>query len=313
MEQCLISVIIPVYNVEKYLTACVESVRNSDYENLEIILVDDGSPDNCPKMCDEFAKSDERIVVVHKENGGLSSARNAGIDIAKGEYITFVDSDDEITADMISYMYTIAVKENCDIVQMGICVVHEGEDIELNTTEEYIVITPEQAIHNIYEGCYVNATVKLYERGLFDDGMRFPHVLHEDAYITPRLFHKSRSVAVSEKHGYIYFQRQGSIMHRANDLARLSVLDILDDRVRLFQSWGYEELSKDALKDYFCYLLKWYGKLKETLHRKELREVKRKIKKCCAKDLILEHRLRCWAMRFGVFDIADKYLKGKGL
>ena len=100
--------------------------------------------------------------------------------------------------------------------------------------------------------------------------MRFPNVLHEDAYITPRLFYKSRSVAVSEKHGYMYIQRQGSIMHRSTDLARLSVLDILDDRVKLFKSWGYEKLAIEALNNYFGYLLGWYKKLKQNNYKKEL-------------------------------------------
>ena len=93
-DQKLISVIVPIYNVERYLEKCVNSILVQTYSNLEIILVDDGSPDNCPQLCDQLAKKDSRIVVVHKKNGGLSSARNAGIDIARGEYIGFVDSDD---------------------------------------------------------------------------------------------------------------------------------------------------------------------------------------------------------------------------
>ncbi len=313
MEEKLISVIIPVYDVEKYLHACVESVRNSVYKNLEIILVDDGSPDNCPAMCDEYAMLDDRIVVVHKENGGLSSARNAGIDACTGEYLTFVDSDDTITDDMISYMYNIAVKENCDVVQMGLCVVNEGDDYKLNTSEEYIVVSPKQAIHSIYTGCYVNATVKLYDRHLFDDGLRFPNILHEDAYLIPRLFYKSRAVAVSEKHGYIYLQRKGSIMHRADDLARLSALDVSEGLVELFKSWEYEQLADRARRDYFDSLLKWYKRLKKSEHKKEFKHVKSRIRKCKPKELILEHRLRRWAIMFGVFELADKYLKKRGL
>ena len=100
-KEPLISVIVPVYKVEEYLDKCVESIVDQTYRNLEIILVDDGSPDNCPKMCDEWAKKDKRIKVIHKENGGLSDARNAGIDIAKGEYITFIDSDDTVSIDFI--------------------------------------------------------------------------------------------------------------------------------------------------------------------------------------------------------------------
>ena len=106
-SQDLISVIIPIYNVEQYLDRCIDSVKKQTYTNLEIILVDDGSPDNCGKMCDEYAEDDKRIKVIHKENGGLSDARNAGIEIATGEYITFIDSDDYVSLDYVEYMYKL--------------------------------------------------------------------------------------------------------------------------------------------------------------------------------------------------------------
>ena len=114
-----VSVIIPVYRVEAYLKRCVDSVRNQTLQEIEIILVNDGSPDNCGKMCDEYALEDERIKVIHKENGGLSSARNAGIEIATGEYISFVDSDDYIDLQMLEKMYHIAVQSNSDMVGCG--------------------------------------------------------------------------------------------------------------------------------------------------------------------------------------------------
>ena len=108
----LISVIVPVYKVEKYLNKCVQSIIQQTYTNLEIILVDDGSPDNCPQMCDEWAKKDSRIVVIHKKNGGLSDARNAGIAVAKGKYIGFVDSDDYIESTMYEDLY-LAISKTC--------------------------------------------------------------------------------------------------------------------------------------------------------------------------------------------------------
>lgn len=111
----LITIVVPVYNVEKYLNKCVESIVNQTYENLEIILVDDGSPDNCPQMCDEWAKKDCRIKVVHKKNGGLSSARNAGIDAMTGDYVLFIDSDDYIELNMAEIMYTNIIKDNYDV------------------------------------------------------------------------------------------------------------------------------------------------------------------------------------------------------
>lgn len=115
-SKSLISVIVPIYNVEKYLARCVDSIINQTYKNLEIILVDDGSPDNCPKMCDDFAKKDSRISVVHKENGGLSDARNAGMKIASGECIVFVDSDDYIHCNMIDKMYGVMLKDGSEVV-----------------------------------------------------------------------------------------------------------------------------------------------------------------------------------------------------
>ena len=105
-----ISVIVPVYNVENYLRRCVDSIINQTYKNLEIILVDDGSPDNCPVICDEYAQKDSRIKVIHKENGGLSSARNCGMDMATGEYIGFVDGDDWIESDMYKFLIENAEK-----------------------------------------------------------------------------------------------------------------------------------------------------------------------------------------------------------
>ena len=116
----LISIIIPIYKVEEYLDECISSVINQTYTKLEIILVDDGSPDSCPKMCDDWAKKDSRIRVIHKTNGGLSDARNAGIEVATGEYIAFVDSDDYIKPDMIAKLYAALCKEEADISACGI-------------------------------------------------------------------------------------------------------------------------------------------------------------------------------------------------
>ena len=112
----MVSIIVPVYKVEPYLARCVESLRNQTLQDIEIILVDDGSPDNCPRMCDEFAAADPRIRVVHKKNGGLSSARNAGLKAAQGQYVGFVDSDDTVASDMYRRMLEVAVQERVDLV-----------------------------------------------------------------------------------------------------------------------------------------------------------------------------------------------------
>ena len=116
MQNPLVSIIVPIYKVEPYLRRCLDSIVNQTYTNLEIILVDDGSPDGCPQICDEYAAKDKRIVVIHKENGGLSDARNAGLDICKGEYIFFIDSDDWIKTDTIEFLYKITQDKKSDIV-----------------------------------------------------------------------------------------------------------------------------------------------------------------------------------------------------
>lgn len=127
MNLPLVSVIVPVYKVERYIQECVESITAQSYKNLEIILVDDGSPDSCPKICDEYAKKDGRVKVVHKENGGLSSARNAGLDIATGDYVMFTDSDDFIDKDMIKDLLQFAEKNDLDIVGSSIKKYYNGQ------------------------------------------------------------------------------------------------------------------------------------------------------------------------------------------
>ncbi|HEL7541574.1 TPA: glycosyltransferase, partial [Enterococcus faecalis] len=123
-----ISIIVPVYNVEKYLEKCVRSILAQTFTDFELILVDDGSPDSSGAMCDQFAEQDERVKVIHKENGGLSDARNAGIEIATGEYLGFVDSDDYIADDMYELLYTNIVKEDADLSICGIYDVYEGKE-----------------------------------------------------------------------------------------------------------------------------------------------------------------------------------------
>ena len=126
----LISVIVPIYNVEKYLDRCVDSIINQTYKNLEIILVDDGSPDNCPQMCDDYAKKDSRIKVVHKENGGLSDARNVGMEVATGEYVSFIDSDDYISLDFYETLLETIVDNDSDIVECGVVKFYEDNSFD---------------------------------------------------------------------------------------------------------------------------------------------------------------------------------------
>lgn len=134
MEEKLISIIVPVYNVEKYLKECIDSVISQTYKNLEIILVDDGSTDKSGEICDEYSKKDSRIKVIHKENGGLSDARNVALDIAKGEYIGFVDSDDYVEKDMFETLYKLAEEHNTEISSISFYKTLENEIIDVRNS-----------------------------------------------------------------------------------------------------------------------------------------------------------------------------------
>lgn len=169
----LISVIIPVYKVEKYLNRCVDSVLNQTFRDLEVILVDDGSPDRCPQICDAYAKKDNRVRVIHKENGGLSDARNSGIDIATGQFLAFVDSDDWLRNDIYEFAMNLQRKYQADIVEFGIRrVVNELEviDEDNNVPTNTYVCTGIQMLPRIYQdnlGGSIVACNKLYAKSVF--------------------------------------------------------------------------------------------------------------------------------------------------
>ena len=212
-----ISVIVPVYRVEKYLDKCVKSIVNQTYENLEIILVDDGSPDNCPAICDEWAKKDSRIKVIHKENGGLCSARNAGMDIATGDYLGFVDSDDKIESDMYQVLIENAVSTQADISRCGIFV--DEEDFKNCTYvdaeySEKTVIDKDTFINGLVQGGHVRGVVwnKIYRADIvakvrFDknDGAS------EDILFNDRVSANITSCVCMDEPKYHYIRRLGAI------------------------------------------------------------------------------------------------------
>ena len=216
MEQdILISVIVPVYNVEAYLARCVDSILAQTYHNLEIILVDDGTKDSSDKICDAYAEKDPRIRVIHKENGGLSSARNAGIDIARGEYLGFVDSDDWIEPEMYETMLELAKKHDAKIVCGG------RYDVDSATGEKTAGLCPvkEEAITGmellgrvfLWDQCDSAAWDKLYHRSLFQD-IRYPlGMICEDIAIFYRLAEQTETAVMCAKPLYNYYHRENSI------------------------------------------------------------------------------------------------------
>ncbi len=215
MEYPLISVIVPVYKVEEYLPRCVQSLLAQTYPNLEIYLVDDGSPDRCGILCEEFAAADPRIRVIHKENGGLSSARNAAIDVAQGEYLGFVDSDDWVEPDFYERLYAVAAKFDAP---MAYCGRLDEESQTLTQTvglcpEREEVITGEEFVRRMFHWENVDSAAwdKLYRRELFRE-IRYPlGVIGEDVPTTYRLALLGGRVAACPKPMYHYFHRPDSI------------------------------------------------------------------------------------------------------
>lgn len=226
-----ISIIVPVYKVEKYLNKCVDSLICQTYQNLEIILVDDGSPDNCPKICDEYAKKDSRVKVVHKENGGLSDARNAGMKEITGEYVSFIDSDDYVSIDFFESLFNVMNKTQSDIVECSVLKVYEGREndrSETNSnTEEVKVFNTEDALKNLILDVLFRQHVwnKLYKASVVKDILFEKGKLNEDEFWTYQVFGNAKKVARYEKSMYFYLQRQGSIMANGYSLKRLDGLE----------------------------------------------------------------------------------------
>jgi len=283
-KKILISVIIPVYNVENYLCRCVESVLIQDYSDLEIILVNDGSTDKSSQMCDSLAEKDSRIVVLHKENGGLSSARNAGLDICKGEYISFIDSDDWIEQGMYSTLLSAIESEAVLLACCGRNDVTSGiKTVGLcHTTNE--VIDSQEAIRRIllWDNMDSSACDKLFHRTLFND-FRFPiGRISEDVAVMYKIIDCAKKIALVATPFYNYFHRGGSITTSSFNIKTLDVIKNIDEMECFFQD-KYTMLLKDFA--YFkCVEYSYLLTLLARNHSKQYRDIEKslcnKLKRC---------------------------------
>lgn len=247
----LISVVIPVYNVEKYLRKCLDSVCGQTYCNLEIIIVEDGSPDNCAAICDDYAKKDNRIRVIHRQNGGLSAARNSGIEAATGDYIVFVDSDDWLESDMIAYLYENTIKYQVKLAICGYYMIR-GEHKSKFSVSEDMVLDRDEALYELCkDGKFPNyAWLQLIDRELLSN-IRFPEgKKFEDILTTYRIVEKVEKVLLLKEAKYNYYRRNDSITGRKSMNANLErcsshALRYLDLVKR------HPELGDELLRQYF--------------------------------------------------------------
>lgn len=249
----VISVIVPVYNVEPYLRQCIDSILAQTYTDFELILVDDGSPDNCGAICDEYAKQDARIRVIHQENGGLSAARNAGIDAAQGDYLTFIDSDDWVKNSHIENLYMCVKIHSADI---AVCDLTEFWDdsqaiCTVNTPSQIISMTGIEAAKRVYlvgGGISIVACAKLFSRSLTEQ-IRFPlGKIHEDQAIVPILLYNAKKVIVSNVESYMYRQRLNGIMRTRFSIKHLDDIDSINSCIAYFEEKGESEIANLAEK-----------------------------------------------------------------
>ena len=212
-----ITVIIPVYNVEKYLRKCLNSVLTQTYTNLEVILVDDGSPDNCPAICDEYAAQDERVRVIHQMNAGVSAARNAGLDAATGDYVGFVDSDDWIEPDMYETLCRLATESNADMAYVDYVVDRVNVPSEREYSEKTVLLSKEETLRAIFAGVTLNGMVSLYiaRRELFS-GVRFALdiTVAEDILVAVQLVLQANHVAY-RSHLCYHYVMHGAAAHNS--------------------------------------------------------------------------------------------------
>ena len=247
-KQPLISVIVPIYKVEEYLNQCIDSIVSQTYHNLEIILVDDGSPDNCPKICDEWAEKDDRIKVLHLQNGGAGKARNIGLSKAQGEWVVFVDGDDYIHSDMIRHLYELL--DDADLSEC--CIVDTFSDRASFSVEdeEVVICNAEEALGYLIDDSIFRQTPpnKLYKREIIKN-IPFPEGnLIDDEFWTYKVLGECNCLKHSSLKLYAYRQQAGSVMHKKYSILRLQALVAQYERLEYLQERYPSLLQKAKIK-----------------------------------------------------------------
>lgn len=279
----MISIIVPAYNVEKYISKCIESILNQTYEDFEVLLINDGSTDNTLNICNEYAKKDSRIRVINKENGGLSSARNKGIDFAKGDWISFIDSDDYIHQCMYEILYRNIIFYDADISMCNYKKVYNEninlENVDYKYSEDIKIFNKIEALNQLYIEDNTNFVImcnKLYKKELFRN-LRFDiGQIHEDQLIIHKILFKCNKLIYNNIPLYYYLQREGSIMNQEFNIKKISILRAFEDRILLFYKNNMDDLQHKAEKDYLLRFFTMYFKIEDTFSNctNELKELR---------------------------------------
>ena len=256
----LVSIIVPVYNVEKYISRCIDSIIAQTYSNIEIILIDDGSTDESGLICDRYKEKDPRIISIHQANGGISSVRNKGLDIAKGEYYLFVDSDDLIHPRYTEALLTAAIENNCKIAQCEYQNFSDEKGVSFsddNKLKKVNIKSGREMCRSIYEEHGVSATVvwtKIYHKSLWEK-KRFEGMIHEDMLINYEMLYLSETIALIDEELYFYRRTPNSLMNTAFSADRLFFFEVLEKQLVFFGARNDAELFKGCIMLYVNTLL----------------------------------------------------------
>ena len=336
-EQPLISIIVPVYKAEKYVGKCIEALMNQTYQNLEIILIEDGSPDNSGVICDEYAQRDCRIKVIHKPNGGAATARNAGLDVMTGKYVAFVDSDDYMELHYIETLYRTLVENQA---QVAICsfktVDEDGNRVSIdelhdeNNDIQSIASTTNKKQVQIFSGNdiilqdlrghweHVAPWGKLFDAALYDN-IRYPHwFAHEDEPVFIWVFDKVEKVATIDDKLYYYVQHAGSLMNTAySEKDRSTYLKMWQERITYYSDniARHQEIRNCILQAYVAWNILYLSLHAHEMTSEQVRELKRELRRY-AKCLVKSPHLfsTSYSMKLGIkciFTLISTKILGK--
>lgn len=270
----LISVIVPVYKVEAYLPRCVDSILCQTLADYELWLVDDGSPDNCPAICDGYAAKDARVRVIHQANGGLSAARNAALERFTGQYVCFVDSDDYIAPDALETMYAALTETDADVAVGNMQSFDENGNVRdfYCPVKERTVLEGAEMLSTMNQPCAQN---RLYKAGIYRM-LRFPvGRLYEDVFVYHKLLAQCRRIVLTGKTAYFYMLRSGSIMRSSYDIRFTDIVYAIKERYEWLESIGQHQLANEARLFIYSRVAVAYAHLdrKDPVHRAKLEEI----------------------------------------
>lgn len=316
-----VSIIVPIYNVENYVRKTIDSAVNQTERDIEIILVDDGSTDNSGKICDEYSALDNRIVVLHKENGGLSSARNAGTNLAKSDFLLYLDGDDFLSIKAVEKLLLIMKKYPSDFIQFRYREVEENQQIEEKkyNSNIYQAKTSEELFDNLYKlgGVAASGATKFVRRELMLK-IPFISIQHEDEMWCTQAFKENLTVTYIEDELYYYVKRENSIIHSGFTRKKLDIFRVMDERADVLNNLGLYDLLGRTYQKIFLAILELYvetNAVNDSISAKEIKKIfekhKEKIEKYANLNAKFKIIFKLMKTKFGFIKIYELYRKSR--